>query len=105
MAIPSAEFDQLCGIAERAKVFLSVGIIEKEGGTLYCTSVLIDRTGKPLYSHRKVCSTSLLIEVFYEFNMIQLIPTAAERLVWGRGAGDGLTVVNTDIGKVGGLIW
>jgi hypothetical protein len=34
-----------------------------------------------------------------------LVPTAAERLVWGRGAGDGLKVVNTEIGKVGGLIW
>ncbi|KAJ9498188.1 Nitrilase [Exophiala xenobiotica] len=34
----------------------------------------------------------------------KLIPTAAERLVWGRGAGDGLQVVDTDIGRVGGLI-
>jgi hypothetical protein len=34
-----------------------------------------------------------------------LIPTAAERLVWGRGAGDGLEVVQTDIGRIGTLIW
>jgi predicted amidohydrolase len=34
----------------------------------------------------------------------QLIPTAAERLVWGCGAGDGLKVVDTELGKVGGLI-
>jgi nitrilase len=33
-----------------------------------------------------------------------LIPTAAERLIWGRGAGDGLKVIDTEIGKVGGLI-
>ena len=32
----------------------------------------------------------------------QLIPTAAERLVWGRGSGDGLVVADTEIGKVGG---
>ncbi len=36
---------------------------------------------------------------------VQLIPTAAERPVWGRGSGDRLVVANTDIGKVGGLIW
>jgi predicted amidohydrolase len=36
--------------------------------------------------------------------MLQLIPTAAERLVWARGAGDGLKVVDTELGKVGGLI-
>jgi predicted amidohydrolase len=29
---------------------------------------------------------------------------AAERLVWGRGAGDGLQVVETEIGRIGGLI-
>ncbi|KAF1985606.1 carbon-nitrogen hydrolase, partial [Aulographum hederae CBS 113979] len=83
---PSPEFDLLCSVAEKNRVFLSVGIIEQEGGTLYCTAVLIDRDGKLLSAHRK------------------LIPTAAERLVWGRGAGDGLVVANTELGKVGGLI-
>ena len=32
------------------------------------------------------------------------MPTAAERLVWGRGSGNGLTVADTEIGKIGGLI-
>jgi nitrilase len=63
-----------------------VGIIERDGGTLYCTAILIDRDGKHLSTHRK------------------LIPTAAERLVWGQGAGDGLRVVDTELGRVGGLI-
>ena len=67
-------------------MLLSVGIIERDGGTLYCTAVLIDRGGKLLSTHRK------------------LIPTAAERLVWGQGAGDGLRVVDTELGRVGGLI-
>jgi len=40
-----------------------------------------------------------------ELTISQLIPTAAERLVWGRGAGDGLQVVDTEFGKMGGLIW
>ncbi|ORY15438.1 putative nitrilase [Clohesyomyces aquaticus] len=86
ISISSPEFVTLCGIAEKNKVTLSVGVIEKDGATLYCTAVLIDRDGKLLSTHRK------------------LIPTAAERLVWGRGAGDGLKVVDTELGKVGGLI-
>ena len=64
-----------------------MSLIEKEGGTLYCTTIQFDRDGTLMYRHRK------------------LIPTAAERLIWGRGAGDGLAVVDTEIGKVGGLIW
>ncbi|KAF2809991.1 putative nitrilase [Mytilinidion resinicola] len=86
IAIESPEFQILLSIAKANNVLLSVGIIEKDGGTLYCSAVLIDRDGKLLSNHRK------------------LIPTAAERLVWGRGSGDGLKVVDTDIGKVGGLI-
>jgi predicted amidohydrolase len=54
IAIPSPEFDRLCSIAAENEVFLSVGIIEKEGGTLYCTALLIDKSGGLLYAHRKV---------------------------------------------------
>lgn len=86
IGLSSTEFDTLRSVAETNNVFLSIGIIEKDGATLYCTAVLIGRDGALLSSHRK------------------LIPTGAERLVWGRGAGDGLKVVDTEIGKVGGLI-
>ncbi|PSS10860.1 hypothetical protein M430DRAFT_69306 [Amorphotheca resinae ATCC 22711] len=86
LAVPSPEFDTLCGIARENKVILSIGIIEKDGGTLYCCALLIGKDGALLSKHRK------------------LIPTAAERLVWGRGSGDGLEVVDTEYGKVGGLI-
>lgn len=97
----SPEFHQLCDIATKHNVFLSVGIIEKDGGTLYCTAVLIDRMGALLYAHRKVRQ---LVPNSDSADIRKLIPTAAERLVWGRGAGDGLKVVDTTIGKVGGLI-
>jgi hypothetical protein len=60
VAIPSPEFDMICAVAEENKVMLSVGIIEKEGGTLYCTAVLIDRNGNLLSTHRKVRSTCLI---------------------------------------------
>ena len=34
----------------------------------------------------------------------KLTPTATERLVWGQGDGSTLTVVDTEVGKVGGAI-
>ncbi|KAI0914480.1 carbon-nitrogen hydrolase [Ustulina deusta] len=86
VAIPSAEVETIAEAARTHHVYLEVGIIEKEGGTLYCTALLFGRDGSILLKHRK------------------LVPTAAERLVWGRGAGDGLGVVQTDIGKIGMLI-
>lgn len=86
VAIPSPGFETLARTARENHVFLSLGIIEKEGGTPYYTAFLLDRDVTLLYEYRK------------------LIPTAAERLIWGRGSGDGLIVADTAIGKVGGLI-
>ncbi|KAI8626865.1 carbon-nitrogen hydrolase [Xylariaceae sp. FL1651] len=86
VAVPSPEADVIADAARAHNIYLQVGIIEKDGGTLYCTALLVGRDGSILLKHRK------------------LIPTAAERLVWGRGSGDGLGVVQTDIGKIGTLI-
>ncbi|KAI1268387.1 carbon-nitrogen hydrolase [Xylariaceae sp. FL1019] len=86
VAVPSLEVDAIAKAARTHKVYIQVGIIEKDEGTLYCSALLLGRDGSVLLKHRK------------------LIPTAAERLVWGRGAGDGLQVVQTDIGKIGTLI-
>jgi nitrilase len=54
VAIPSPEFNTICDVAKENNVFLSIGIVEKEGGTLYCTSILLDRKGDLVSSHRKV---------------------------------------------------
>ncbi|KAI5863124.1 carbon-nitrogen hydrolase [Durotheca rogersii] len=86
VAVPSPAVDIISKSAKSHGVYIQVGIIEKDGGTLYCTALLVGREGSVLLKHRK------------------LIPTAAERLVWGNGAGDGLQVVETDIGKIGTLI-
>lgn len=54
IAIPSPEFDVLQSTASTNNVILSVGIVEKEGATLYCTNVLIGVHGEVLSRHRKV---------------------------------------------------
>lgn len=84
--IPSPATEVLGAAARQAKVYLVVGVIERDGGTLYCTTLYFNPDGELVGKHRK------------------LKPTAAERLIWGEGDGSTLTVIDTEFGKVGGLI-
>ncbi|RME97986.1 MAG: carbon-nitrogen hydrolase family protein [Chloroflexi bacterium] len=88
--VPGPETRALGQAAKEAGVFLAVGVIERDaqfsGGTLYCTLLYFGPDGQLLGKHRK------------------LKPTAAERLIWGEGDGSTLTVLDTALGKVGGLI-
>lgn len=54
IAIPSPEFDTIRAAASTHNILLSVGIVEKDGATLYCTTVLIGNDGNMLSKHRKV---------------------------------------------------
>jgi len=82
----SKQFKKLCLIAKKYKILLSIGVIEKDNGTLYCTVLFISKKGELLGKHRKV------------------MPTAMERLIWGFGDGSTLPVINTNIGKIGSVI-
>lgn len=88
VVVPSAETAQLGAAARAAKVWLAIGVIERDtiGGTLYCTLLYFGPDGALLGKHRK------------------LKPTAAERLVWGEGDGSTLPVFPTPFGRLGGLI-
>ncbi len=84
--ISSPAIQRICEAAADAKITVVLGIQERDGGTLYNTMLYISEKGEILGKHRK------------------LIPTYAERLVWGRGDGTTLTVVDTPVGRVGGLV-
>jgi nitrilase len=86
VGVPGSAVDALGEIARQNGVYLVMGVIEREGGTLYCTVLFFAPTGRYLGKHRK------------------LMPTAAERLVWGFGDGSTLPVFATDIGKLGAVI-
>jgi nitrilase len=73
-------------VAKEHGVHLVVGVIEKDGGTLYCTALMFAPDGLLLGKHRK------------------LIPTAMERVIWGSGDGSTLPVVPTSLGKLGAVI-
>ncbi len=84
--IPSETTLALGAAAREAGVYLGIGIIERSGGTLYCSLVYYNPMGEIMGVHRK------------------LKPTGAERLIWGEGDGSGLIVLPTEFGNLGGLI-
>ncbi|HUI59005.1 MAG TPA: carbon-nitrogen hydrolase family protein [Steroidobacteraceae bacterium] len=84
--VPGPVTDRIGTIARNAGLHLVLGVIERDGGTLYCTALYFSRSGELLGKHRK------------------LMPTAIERLIWGCGDGSTLGAFRTDIGVLGGLI-
>lgn len=84
--IPGPTVARLSAVARDTKTTVVMGLNERDGGTLYNTMLFIGADGELLGVHRK------------------LIPTYSERTVWGRGDGSTMTVVDTAVGRVGGLI-
>ena len=84
ITVPGPELDQIAKASQGLN--LVVGVIEREHGTLYCSVVFLGTRGKLLGVHRK------------------LMPTAAERLIWGFGDGSTMPVVETSVGRVGAAI-
>jgi nitrilase len=85
--IPGPSVDRLGLIALKHGVWLVVGVEEREpyGGTIYNTVLYFSPNGSLVERHRK------------------LVPTGAERTVWGMGDGSTLRVVDTPLGRLGGL--
>lgn len=84
--IPGADSDFIGSIARRHGIHLVVGVVERDGGTLYCSVLTFGPDGFLIGKHRK------------------LMPTALERVVWGQGDGSTLPVIETSLGKVGAVI-
>ena len=72
--------------ARAAGTHVVLGVNERAGDSLYNTQVFIDDLGRIIGRHRK------------------LQPTFAERTVWAQGDGSTLTVWDTSIGRLGGLV-
>jgi nitrilase len=84
--VPGPAVQRLGEAAKAAGAVVAMGIHERDGGTLYNTTLIIDANGQLRGRHRK------------------LMPTYTERMLWGRGDGSTLNVVDTHLGRVGGLI-
>ena len=88
VSVPGQAADRLAGIAETHGVWLVVPVQEREptGSTIYNTVLYFSPDGRLIDRHRK------------------LVPTGSERTVWGMGDGSTLRVVDTQHGRIGGLI-
>jgi nitrilase len=86
--VPGPAVDRLVSACREHDVHCAIGVNERETqrpGTVYNTLLLLGPGGL-LSRHRK------------------LMPTYHERLFHGVGAGDDLDVVETEVGRIGGLI-
>jgi nitrilase len=84
--VPGPTVERLAGIARETGAHLVIGVVERDGGTLYCTVLFFASDGRYLGKHRK------------------LMPTASERLMWGFGDGSTLPVFDTPLGRLGAVI-
>lgn len=84
--VPGPAVDGLGRTAKKCDIYLVIGVIERERGTLYCTVLFFAPDGSYLGKHRKI------------------MPTASERLVWGFGDGSTMPVFDTPLGKIGAVI-
>ena len=84
--VPGPVVEALGETARRHGIYLVIGVVERERGTLYCTVLFFAPDGSYLGKHRKV------------------MPTASERLVWGFGDGSTMPVFDTPLGKIGAVI-
>jgi len=84
------QLQKLCRVARENEAMVVIGVNERDDryskGTLFNSMVFISDAGDILGIHRK------------------LMPTHAERIVWGSGDGSDLKVFDTSLGRVGGLI-
>ncbi|MDQ1138165.1 nitrilase [Microbacterium sp. SORGH_AS 1204] len=86
ITLPGQEVTHLAELSAELGIDIVAGVIEREGGTLYCATVFITATGGHVATHRK------------------LMPTAAERYLWGQGDGSTLATIETSYGRVGSAI-
>jgi len=91
VVVPGPATDALAEAARENNVVLNIGVHERVTtgpgrGTLYNTMLTFGADGSLLNSHRKI------------------MPTYTERMIWGQGDGSSLRAVQTDVGRIGGLI-
>jgi predicted amidohydrolase len=83
--IPGKDSDILCEMARKHKIYIHIGLDEKDGDKLYGAAILIDDSGKILLKHRK---NNVLPEL--------MTPPYSE----GKGVG----AVDTPLGRIGVMI-
>ena len=85
VTVPSETTHAIGDACAQAGIVVSIGVNERDGGTIYNTQLLVDADGTLIQRRRKTT------------------PTFAERMIWGQGDGSGLRAVDSAVGRIGQL--
>jgi aliphatic nitrilase len=85
VTVPSAETRAIGEAAKDANMVVSIGVNERDGGSIYNTQLLFDADGTLIQRRRKIT------------------PTYHERMIWGQGDGSGLRAADSAVGRIGQL--
>ena len=85
--IPGADSDRIAALARKYGLMISIGLDEKDGTKLYDSAILVDKTGKLLWKHRKLNVLAWLMDPPYS-----------------EGREEDIGVVETQFGRIGLVI-
>jgi nitrilase len=85
VTVPSDVTRAIAKAAKQAGMVVSIGVNERDGGTIYNAQLLFDADGTLIQHRRKIS------------------PTYHECMVWGQGDGSGLRCVDSAVGRIGQL--
>lgn len=83
--VPGVDTEKIAKTARKNKIFVIIGVNERDGGTLYNTILFFDNSGTLLGRHRKLMSID------------------SEKCIWGMGGAEDLSVFDTELGRLGGF--
>jgi nitrilase len=85
ITVPSDATRAIGDACRQAGLVASIGVNERDGGTLFNTQLLFDADGALIQHRRKIS------------------PTYHERMLWGQGDASGLRAVDSKVGRIGQL--
>jgi predicted amidohydrolase len=85
--IPGKDSDRIAELARKHKIMIAIGLDEKDGDKLYDSAILVDKTGKLLWKHRKINVLAELMSPPYS-----------------QGRPEGIGAVDTEFGRLAVLI-
>ena len=85
--IPGPDSDRIAAMARKHRMMIAIGLDEKDGDRLYDSAILVDKSGKLLWKHRKI---NVLLEL--------MTPP------YSQGKPEDIGVVKTEFGRIAVLI-
>ena len=85
--IPGADSDRIAALARKYGLMISIGLDEKDGAKLYDSAILVDKSGKLLWKHRKLNVLAWLMDPPYS-----------------EGRPEDIGVTETEFGRIGLVI-